>query len=43
MQVGMGGDTNYPALFLEAPNWQHWGVLCKVPLPWPYGTGTQDF
>ena len=23
--------------------WQCWGVLCKPPLPWPYGTGTLAF
>ena len=38
-----GGDTSRPALFLEASNWQRWGVLCKPPLHWPYGTGTQAF
>ena len=35
-----GRNTSRPALFLEASNWQRWGVLCKPPLPWPYSTST---
>ena len=34
---GRGYKSSSP--LFKSLYWQHWGVLCKPPLPWPYSTG----